>query len=73
MSEYKCNVCGKDKDDDASFNIKNMMCNKHMIQVKRYGKPLDNLPSIDKSKRTKICSVCGVIDERKSYYWLKEG
>ena len=73
MSEYKCNVCGKYKDDDVSFNIKNMMCNKHMIQVKRYGKPLDNLPSIDKSKRTKICSVCGVVDERKSYYWLKEG
>mgnify|MGYP003317170301 CR=1 FL=1 len=66
-------VCGKDKCDDASFNIKNMMCNKHMVQVKRYGKPLDNLPSIDKSKRTKICSVCGIVDNKRSSYWLKEG
>lgn len=73
MSEFKCKVCGKDKCDDVSFNIKNMMCNKHMVQVKRYGKPLDNLPSIDKSKRTKICSVCGIVDNKRSSYWLKEG
>lgn len=73
MSEFKCKVCGKDKCDDVSFNIKNMMCNKHMTQVRRYGKTLDNTPSLYGIKAKGVCSVCGSTNSNKYYIWQKEG
>jgi hypothetical protein len=73
MSEYKCSVCGTDKDQDANFNIKHMLCNKHMTQVRRYGKTIDTTPSLYGVKIQGVCFICGSTDSNKYYIWQKEG
>lgn len=62
--ELKCKVCGKLKSEDSSFYVKAQLCNKHYLQLNRYGKFLDNLPSIT-GKIAKVCSVCGDTEHKK--------
>ena len=33
-----CSFCGKSSEEDKNFNYKRGLCNKHLIQMKRYGK-----------------------------------
>lgn len=57
MSEYKCSVCGKDKDDDSHFYKTKMLCNKHYIQMYRYGEIVDDKPH--HTRKTKgVCDIC---------------
>lgn len=62
--ELKCKVCGKLASEDSNFDAKRMICNKHRIQLQRYGKFLDNLPSFKKELHRKCC-VCGDTQHKK--------
>lgn len=70
--ELKCKVCGKLADDDCNFDKKNLLCNKHRIQLKRYGKFLDTLPSF-KREFTHTCCICGDTEHKKYGFCNIEG
>ncbi len=70
--ELKCVVCGKLASDDCNFDAKQMICNKHRIQLQRHGKFLDDLPSY-KKKSCRICCVCGDSQHNKYGFCNIEG
>lgn len=54
MEEERCSVCGKLPKDDCKFIYKHHLCNRHYLQIKKYGKFLDveNKPVNKKNRFT---------------------
>ena len=63
-SELKCSVCGKLASEDSHFYPRKMLCNRHYLQMQRYGKIIseDEL----RQRYEKICYICG--DKESSQY-----
>ena len=67
-----CSFCGKSSEEDKNFNYKRGLCNKHLIQMKRYGKCFTEEEL--KEKRSKSGKV-----EKKNkvngdkIYWKEKG
>lgn len=55
--ELKCSVCGKSASEDSHFYPRKMLCNRHYIQMQRYGKIIseDEL----RQRYEKTCDICG--------------
>lgn len=50
MEIKKCSVCGKSSKDDAHFNYKRKLCNRHCLQLTKYGKFLDSECKINSAR-----------------------
>lgn len=73
LGEVFCKVCGKSSNDDnGNFHKKAELCNKHWIQIKRYGKPTGN-ERLGMGKLKKCCDVCNDTESSKYYTWYKDG
>ena len=45
LTSLRCKICGKLATEDAHFYVTKMLCNKHYIQLYRYGEITDNKPN----------------------------
>lgn len=70
MSEYKCKVCGRDKDDDKRFVVSKMLCRKHNEQMIQYGKIVDESSRLTGDDYK--CDICGDTKASKYYRWRKD-
>ena len=67
-----CKVCGKKAIEDSHFYIKKQLCNKHYIQMYRYGKILTE-KELGGSKIPHKCDICGDTESCQYRRWNKEG
>lgn len=72
--ELKCKICGKIASEDSCFHKKQMLCNRHYLQMQRYGEiksvePIRNY--IDEKDR--VCCVCGDKNHKNYHIWDNEG
>lgn len=66
-NELRCKVCGKLASEDSHFYKRKMLCNRHYIQMYRYGKvlPDDKL----RYRYEKICDICGDTESSQYRMW----
>lgn len=64
--EYRCKICGKLAEEDAHFYKTKMLCNKHYIQMYRYGKIIDTIP---RGILKRVCVVCGDTKSCRYQVW----
>lgn len=73
--ELFCSVCGVSSFEDCNFNAKNMMCNRHNLQMRRHGKII----SVEYAghdvitEEEKVCCVCGDKEHKRYYRWIHDG
>ena len=68
LTNLQCKICGKLATEDAHFYATKMLCNKHYIQLYRYGEITDdkpNHPTILKNK----CDICGDTESHRYTIW----
>ena len=75
MPDIKCSICGLSSEYDKNFNKKKKLCNRHLTQINRHGKPTDcNMVIPSKMIHIKnCCSVCGDTESIKYYIWRRGG
>lgn len=55
--ELRCKICGKLASEDSHFYPRKMLCNRHYLQMHRYGEILSDNKS--RHKYEKVCDICG--------------
>lgn len=69
----RCKICGKLANEDSHFYYKLQLCNRHYIQMYRYGK----IVSVDEintkiTSEEKICCICGDTLSQQFTVWHKK-
>jgi hypothetical protein len=68
LEELKCKICGKLAKDDSHFYKLKQLCNRHCLQMYRYGKIISKEEIL--SKPNKTCGVCGYsANDYRFYVW----
>ena len=68
----RCKICGKPAEEDSHFYPKQLLCNRHYLQIVRHG---DILPSEKERVFSKVrkCDICGDEEHDRYYIWKQEG
>ena len=75
MEELKCKVCGKLASEDSHFYSRKMLCNRHYIQMYRYGRiiPDEEIHASKFKPEDRVCCICGDTKSSKYYTWHYDG
>ena len=75
IENVNCSVCGLSSEQDKNFHKKDKLCNRHWLQIKRHGKPMDNnmINPLDYKHLKNCCDICGDTESVKYYIWHRGG
>lgn len=66
-----CRICGKPASEDSHFYPKQKLCNRHYLQLHKYGKILNSEQEREFAK-IKKCDICGDEHHDRYYIWKKD-
>ena len=75
IENVNCSVCGLSSEQDKNFHKKDKLCNRHWLQIKRHGKPMDSnmINPLDNKHLKNCCDICGDTESVKYYTWHRGG